>query len=40
MQSLGRFGKTQVAGHSVEHPQLSEGGIFQLSKAEVKSLKM
>jgi hypothetical protein len=40
MQSFSRFGKTQVAGDSVENPQLAEGGIFQLSKAEVKSLKM
>jgi hypothetical protein len=29
-----------VAGDSVENPQLSEGGVFQLSKTEVKSLKM
>jgi hypothetical protein len=40
MQSFSRFGKTQVAGDSVKNPQLAEGGIFQLSKAEVKSLKM
>jgi hypothetical protein len=29
-----------VAGDSVENPQLSESGVFQLSKTEVKSLKM
>ena len=40
MQNLRSFGKTQVAGDSVENPQLSEGRIFQLSKTEVKYLKI
>ena len=40
MQSFSRFGKTQVAGDSIENPQLSESGIFQLRKTEVKSLKI
>ena len=39
MQSFSRFGKTQVAGSSNENPQLFEGGVFQLSKTKVKSLK-
>jgi hypothetical protein len=40
MQSLSRFGKTQVACNSTENPQLAKGGVFQLSKAELKSLKI
>jgi hypothetical protein len=40
MQSLSRFGKTQMAGNGVEHPQLTEGDIFQLRKAEVKALNI
>ena len=40
MQSLGGFGETQVAGDRVEHPQLTESGVFQLSKAELKALKI
>jgi hypothetical protein len=40
VQEFGSFGKTQVACHSIKNTQLSEGGIFQLSKAEVKYLKM
>jgi hypothetical protein len=40
MQNFGRFGKTQVAGDSIEHTQLTEGDVFQLRKAEVKHLKI
>ena len=40
MQNLGRFGETQVAGDSVENPQLTESGVFQLRKAEVNHLKI
>jgi hypothetical protein len=40
MQNLGSFGKTQVLGDSIEHPQLAESGVFQLSKSELKALKM
>ncbi len=31
MHKLGGFGKTQVSGYRVEKPQLSEGGVLQLS---------
>jgi hypothetical protein len=37
MQSLGRFGETQVAGDGIEDPQLTESGVFQLRKAELKA---
>jgi hypothetical protein len=40
MQSLGCFGETEVAGDRIEHPQLTEGGVFQLRKAELKALKI
>jgi hypothetical protein len=40
MQSLGRFGETEVAGNGVKHPQLTECDVFQLRKAEVKHLKI
>ena len=29
-----------VAGDRIEHPQLTEGGVFQLRKAELKALKI
>jgi hypothetical protein len=40
MQSLGRFGETQVASNGIEDPQLAESGVFQLSKAELKASKI
>jgi hypothetical protein len=40
VQNLSRFGETEVPGDSVEDPQLAEGGIFQLRKAELKASKM
>jgi hypothetical protein len=40
MQSFSRLGETQVAGNGIENPQLTEGGVFQLRKAEVKSMKI
>jgi hypothetical protein len=40
MQNLGSFGKTQVLGDCIEHPQLAESGVFQIRKAELIALKM
>jgi hypothetical protein len=40
MQNFSRFGETQVAGDGIKHAQLTKGGVFQLRKAEVMSLKI
>jgi hypothetical protein len=40
VQSFSRLGETQVAGDGIKDPQLAEGGVFQLRKAELKALKI